>query len=124
LALVTSKDEEEDEVDRPQTDGSRGSADTDATLVEDAPMSVSSPRANTPLSPGSVLGKRTRGEGGSKTSDGDVEMAQASMEPSPAPPTAPKRKATQPVNSGMMFGKYVILGLLLGLILRPHRETT
>ncbi|KAG2149405.1 hypothetical protein BD769DRAFT_1624093 [Suillus cothurnatus] len=52
LALVTSRDEEEEEADRGGTDSSN---DTDATLVEDGP--VRSPDSN-----GSVLGKRPRDE--------------------------------------------------------------
>ncbi|TFY78461.1 hypothetical protein EWM64_g5551 [Hericium alpestre] len=55
LALVTSKDEEEDDVDRGGTDSSN---DTDATLVEDTPMhtAVASPIEGS----SSVLGKRAR----------------------------------------------------------------
>ncbi|GLB43607.1 putative peptidase C19 family protein [Lyophyllum shimeji] len=55
LALVTSRDEEEDEADKGGTDSSN---DTDATLVEDAPprVAVESPTR----SPNSVLGKRSR----------------------------------------------------------------
>jgi ubiquitin carboxyl-terminal hydrolase 25/28 len=52
LALVTSRDEEEEEADRGGTDSSN---DTDATLVEDGP--VRSPDSN-----GTVLGKRPRDE--------------------------------------------------------------
>ncbi|KAJ3512278.1 hypothetical protein NLJ89_g3608 [Agrocybe chaxingu] len=55
LALVTSRDEEEDEVDRGGTDSSN---DTDATLVEDGPSRSS---FHPTQSPGkSVLGKRPR----------------------------------------------------------------
>jgi ubiquitin carboxyl-terminal hydrolase 25/28 len=58
LALVTSKDEEEEEADRGGTDSSN---DTDATLVDDGPprfpVSESSLVAR---SPSSVLGKRPR----------------------------------------------------------------
>jgi len=62
LALVTSRDEEEDEVDKSGTDSSN---DTDATLVEDAPsrlpLSESSPASHSPTrSSNSVLGKRAR----------------------------------------------------------------
>ena len=62
LALVTSRDEEEDEVDRGGTDSSN---DTDATLVEDAPSRISTTEQSphSPLrSPDSVLGKRLRDE--------------------------------------------------------------
>ena len=61
LALVTSRDEEEDEVDKGGTDSSN---DTDATLVDDGPSRSS---ILTPLltsqssgSSSSVLGKRPR----------------------------------------------------------------
>jgi ubiquitin carboxyl-terminal hydrolase 25/28 len=63
LALVTSRDEEEDEVDKSGTDSSN---DTDATLVEDAPsrvpISETSPPSphSPPRTPDSVLGKRAR----------------------------------------------------------------
>lgn len=63
LALVTSRDEEEDEVDKGGTDSSN---DTDATLVDDGPsrfpVSDQSPRSprSPARSPGSVLGKRPR----------------------------------------------------------------
>lgn len=53
LALVTSRDEEEEEADRGGTDSSN---DTDATLVEDGPVRSSYD------SNGSVLGKRPRDE--------------------------------------------------------------
>lgn len=59
LALVTSRDEEEDEVDRGGTDSSN---DTDATLVEDAPTRVSATEqsSHSPVRSGTVLGKRLR----------------------------------------------------------------
>ena len=70
LALVTSRDEEEDEIDKGGTDSSN---DTDATLVEDSP---SRPSAETPSSPPatgkSVLGKRVR-ELDRKGNEMDVE---------------------------------------------------
>lgn len=62
LALVTSKDEEEDNGDSVQTDSSN---DTDATLVEDAPPRHTPERLSSPASrgsPSSVLGKRPRNE--------------------------------------------------------------
>ncbi len=63
LALVTSRDEEEDEADKGGTESSN---DTDATLVEDGPSRfVSEPLPLSPpspsRSPNSILGKRTRG---------------------------------------------------------------
>lgn len=72
LALVTSRDEEDDEVDRGGTDSSN---DTDATLVEDAPSRVPAidPAPKSPLrSPGSILGKRLR-EGPREKSQMDVD---------------------------------------------------
>jgi len=63
LALVTSRDEEEDEADKGGTDSSN---DTDATLVDDGPsrFPVSEPSPRSPRSPArspaSVLGKRPR----------------------------------------------------------------
>ncbi|KAH9830534.1 cysteine proteinase [Rhodofomes roseus] len=69
LALVTSQDEEEDDISRPGTEGSN---DTDATLVEDVPShSGYDPPSPPPLaSPTeSVLGKRHRG-----SDDMDVDM--------------------------------------------------
>jgi ubiquitin carboxyl-terminal hydrolase 25/28 len=60
LALVTSRDEEEDEADKGGTDSSN---DTDATLVDDAPPRVlpsDQPSESPTRSPGSVLGKRPR----------------------------------------------------------------
>ncbi|KAH9913522.1 uncharacterized protein B0H18DRAFT_1047995 [Fomitopsis serialis] len=69
LALVTSQDEEEDDISRPGTEGSN---DTDATLVEDVPSrSAYDPPSPSPLaSPTeSVLGKRHRG-----SDEMDVDM--------------------------------------------------
>jgi ubiquitin carboxyl-terminal hydrolase 25 len=69
LALVTSKDEEEDEADK---NGTVSSNDTDATLVDDPSSIVPSSTSESMLSPkspqqtpGSILGKRFR--------DGDRE---------------------------------------------------
>jgi ubiquitin carboxyl-terminal hydrolase 25/28 len=103
LALVMSKDEEDDEADRLQTDGSNGSADTDATLVEDGAMRMS-PRGGSPLSPGSILGKRTREASASQAKDDDIVMAKSA----PVPAALAKRKATE-IDSGMMFGSVSIL---------------
>jgi ubiquitin carboxyl-terminal hydrolase 25/28 len=64
LALVTSKDEEEDEGDKAGTDSSN---DTDVTLVEDGSTRVSAPPETMTASPVqgsfSILGKRSRGTG-------------------------------------------------------------
>ena len=61
LALITSRDEEEDEVDKGGTDSSN---DTDATLVEDGSSrsSILAPlrTSQSPSSSSSVLGKRPR----------------------------------------------------------------
>lgn len=71
LALVTSRDEEEEEIDKSGTDCSN---DTDATLVEDGassqpPVETSSPHVSTGKS---VLGKRGR-ELDRKGNEMDVE---------------------------------------------------
>ncbi|KAF5368322.1 hypothetical protein D9758_002467 [Tetrapyrgos nigripes] len=79
LALVTSKDEEDDEIDKGGTDSSN---DTDATLVEDGPSRyqvTASPTSPTP-SPGSVLGKRSRGLN-RRASDMDIDARPGSMSP-------------------------------------------
>jgi ubiquitin carboxyl-terminal hydrolase 25/28 len=64
LALVTSKDEEEEEGDKAGTDSSN---DTDVTLVEDGSTRVSAPPDTITSSPirssFSILGKRSRGTG-------------------------------------------------------------
>jgi ubiquitin carboxyl-terminal hydrolase 25 len=61
LALVTSKDEEEEDGDKGGTDSSN---DTDATLVEDAPSHFTAPPEEISQPPSrsspSVLGKRSR----------------------------------------------------------------
>jgi ubiquitin carboxyl-terminal hydrolase 25 len=122
LALVTSKDEEEDDVDRNGTDSSN---DTDATLVEDAPSRL--PASETPAgSPGSgeassssVLGKRGR-EQGRRSEDIVVDMdvdgglpisrtesdkdafVMVSKPSSPRPSEQPGKKTAS--ESVMMFG--------------------
>ena len=62
LALVTSKDEEEEEGEKAGTDSSN---DTDVTLVEDGSTRVSAPSETITASPVqtsfSILGKRSRG---------------------------------------------------------------
>jgi len=64
LALVTSKDEEEEEGDKAGTDSSN---DTDVTLVEDGSTRVSAQSETMTASPVqasfSILGKRSRGTG-------------------------------------------------------------
>jgi ubiquitin carboxyl-terminal hydrolase 25 len=76
LALVTSRDEEEDEV------GTDSSNDTDATLVEDTPtrISTSDQSRHSPLrSPSSVLGKRLRDQPRQR-SEMDVDSPNAESE--------------------------------------------
>lgn len=97
LALVTSRDEEEDEVDRGGTDSSN---DTDATLVDDTPARapVSDQARQSPLrSPGSVLGKRLRDESLQK-SDMDVDSPQLDKDGFVivSSPTSPHRSSTSP----------------------------
>ncbi|KAL0951889.1 hypothetical protein HGRIS_008546 [Hohenbuehelia grisea] len=85
LALVTSRDEEDEEADKGGTDSSN---DTDATLVEDGPSRfVSEPLPQSPKSPlqspGSVLGKRPRG----------VERSRSAMDvDSPAAASSPREQ--------------------------------
>lgn len=87
LALVTSRDEEEDE-DKGGTDSSN---DTDATLVEDGPSRflASSPTMDMPRSPpissGSVLGKRPR----DRELDPSVMDVDGSVAGSPPKSTSP-----------------------------------
>ncbi|KAI0749035.1 hypothetical protein C8Q74DRAFT_1374129 [Fomes fomentarius] len=94
LALVTSQDEEEDEMDKAGTDSSNN---TDATLVDDlAPSrstfdrSSSSPmQLQTPKNPtGSVLGKRSRDADPESAMDGDTPAH------SPPHPSADTRSPT------------------------------
>jgi ubiquitin carboxyl-terminal hydrolase 25/28 len=74
LALVTSRDEEDDEIEKGGTDSSN---DTDATLVDDGVSrpSLTGPSQESnrspPLSPDSVLGKRARDE--KKSNDMDID---------------------------------------------------
>ena len=130
LALVTSKDEEDD-IEQTATDSSN---DTDATLVEDA-LPRAGPVTGSPVgSPGasssSVLGKRSRDkEIGSRMSidsvtdkdnfviiskspdagpssaaaAAEIEMkdAEAPAQSGPKPPPLPPRKTSESV---MMFG--------------------
>ncbi|KAK7063918.1 USP domain-containing protein [Favolaschia claudopus] len=104
LALVTSKDEEDDE-DKGGTDTSN---DTDATLVEDGPtrpavsspsqmaMDVDSPRPDSSSAPTTIP---SGGEpSSSKIISGDTTVTKKA-------PTLPPRKATEVSNSTMMFGK-------------------
>ena len=94
LALVTSRDEEEDEADKGGTDSSN---DTDATLVDDAPArivnettTIEIPRSPS-RSPNSVLGKRAR----------DVERQPSAMDlDPPSPPRNPDHFGSSPMRGG------------------------
>jgi ubiquitin carboxyl-terminal hydrolase 25/28 len=92
LALVTSRDEEEDEADRGGTDSSN---DTDATLVEDGPPRIAlaeaspkSPRSPT-RSPNSILGKRPR----------DVDRQPSAMDLDSPIPQSPDVDGYAPLSS-------------------------
>lgn len=114
LALVTSKDEEEDEAagrvdERAKSDGSN---DTDATLVDDAPprvMRVDSPAVDAASPSSSVLGKRPRTPAPPDGTDMDVDSPapQSAPAPAPQPPALPPRPvvASSSNGGGMMFGK-------------------
>ena len=133
LALVTSKDEEE-EGDKAGTDSSN---DTDVTLVEDGSTRVSAPPETITTSPirtsFSILGKRSRGAGSKMEidvpdvdKDKDYVIVSKPGTPVRSPtelspenqtttgdvemagmekpgPTSPVRKGT----TGMMFGKVI-----------------
>ncbi|KAK7464469.1 ubiquitin-specific protease ubp2 [Stygiomarasmius scandens] len=93
LALVTSKDEEDDEMDKGGTDSSN---DTDATLVEDGPSRYQATASPTsPTASDSVLGKR-------QASDMDIDTRAGSMSPrmrSPASSPSASSYATGPSTS-------------------------
>jgi ubiquitin carboxyl-terminal hydrolase 25 len=103
LALVTSRDEEEDEADKGGTDSSN---DTDATLVDDAPSRYTLPEQppNSPSqSPGSILGKRPR-DVDKQRNEMDVDSTESFVmvshqSPSPVPAGEPSsskpREATR-----------------------------
>lgn len=79
LALVTSRDEEEDEIDKGGTDSSN---DTDATLVEDGPSrpTIDSPDLSQTAEK-SVLGKRGRDlDGKGNEMEVDSPISQSPME--------------------------------------------
>lgn len=101
LALVTSKDEEEDEAKlKPQTTATGSTASTDATLVEESASSslpstfATAPLASTSTSThppsGSVLGKRSREE------DMDIEMVDPSSKP-----RSPRNEGSPPPDKTM-----------------------
>jgi ubiquitin carboxyl-terminal hydrolase 25/28 len=150
LALVTSKDEEEEEGDKAGTDSSN---DTDVTLVEDGstrvPVSSETMTTSPVQASFSILGKRSRGTG----SKMDVDAPDADKEkdyvivskpgtpvqsPAELPPEsqattgdvemleAEKAKPTTPVRkgtTGMMFGTIETAHLQL-LLITPCRPAT
>jgi ubiquitin carboxyl-terminal hydrolase 25 len=88
LALVTSRDEEEDEADKGGTDSSN---DTDATLVDDAPSRfpvLDQSSKSPPPPPGSVLGKRPREQRTEMDVDGPMTEGYV-MVPLPQHPNSP-----------------------------------
>lgn len=113
LALVTSKDEEEDE-DKGGTDSSN---DTDATLVEDGPARVTASTLSAVAAPSQdcVMDVDTsRPESSLMRSASPVGSGEASSSKIPPasgevslkkPPTLPPRKSAEVSDSTMMFGK-------------------
>lgn len=79
LALVTSRDEEEDEADKGGTDSSN---DTDATLVDDGPSRAPAQSQSPPRSSSTVLGKRPR----------DIDRQRSSMDVDSPIVSSPKDK--------------------------------
>lgn len=79
LALVTSRDEEEEEADKGGTDSSN---DTDATLVDDGPSRVPAQSQSPPRSSSTVLGKRPR----------DIDRQRSSMDVDSPIVSSPKDK--------------------------------
>lgn len=155
LALVTSRDEEEDEIDKGGTESSN---DTDATLVEDGVTRTATAPPHLSQSPkrssSTVLGKRPRDQQRQamdvddpisqspskdkesispqrlrsspevqspkpaqvepsssrlKDKDGDVKMD------SPVPVSQKARKKTEVSDSGMMFGRYILIRIIHGM---------
>jgi ubiquitin carboxyl-terminal hydrolase 25/28 len=107
LALVTSRDEEDDEIEKGGTDSSN---DTDATLVDDGvsrPSLAGPPRDSSPQSP-SVLGKRGRDEKKSTDMEIDSPICESPHDkegyvlvssPPKAPPEPSQDSAPQPSSS-------------------------
>ncbi|KAJ7269369.1 hypothetical protein B0H12DRAFT_34857 [Mycena haematopus] len=108
LALVTSKDEEEDE-DRGGTDSSN---DTDATLVEDGPArpAVSSPTQETAMEvdsprPDAMVRSTSPSRSGEASSSKIPAATAGDVSVTKKAPPLPARKATEVSDSTMMFGK-------------------
>ncbi|EKM83956.1 hypothetical protein AGABI1DRAFT_67056 [Agaricus bisporus var. burnettii JB137-S8] len=107
LALVTSRDEEDDEIEKGGTDSSN---DTDATLVDDGisrPSLTGQPREASPQSP-SVLGKRARDEKKSTDMEVDSPICESPRDkegfvlvssPPKVPRESPKDPAAEPSTS-------------------------
>lgn len=131
LALVTSKDEEEDE-DKGGTDSSN---DTDATLVEDGParipasdqpsvsgptqgssMDVDNPRSDKDNVPMRTASPLTNGE----ASSSKIPAADAAV--NKRAPTLPTRKTADVSDSTMMFGELRLGSPSLHLLIDGCRE--
>jgi ubiquitin carboxyl-terminal hydrolase 25/28 len=107
LALVTSKDEDEDiETGKTGTDSSNS---TDATLVEE-PAATSRVADEFSHDTKSVLGKRDRGDRWKSSPvepSFETSLTQSTDQP-PTPPPLPPRKKPAPSDSVMMFGNLVL----------------
>ncbi|KAJ7754991.1 hypothetical protein DFH07DRAFT_496988 [Mycena maculata] len=111
LALVTSKDEEEDE-DKGGTDSSN---DTDATLVDDGPARITAsdqPPVSSPtrddrmdLDKENVPVRSTSPLGSGEASSSKISADPSADSTAKRPPQLPPRKATEVSDSTMMFGK-------------------
>ncbi|KAJ7150387.1 hypothetical protein C8R46DRAFT_502972 [Mycena filopes] len=108
LALVTSKDEEEDE-DKGGTDSSN---DTDATLVEDGPARIipsDQPSVSSPDSPMDIdvprLDEASASTSGEASSSKIPVAASADVSVAKKAPPLPPRKTAEVSDSTMMFGK-------------------
>nr|GAT59850.1 predicted protein [Mycena chlorophos] len=98
LALVTSKDEEEDE-DRANTDSSN---DTDATLVDEG--GAGAPRISTQSNAMDVDSPEVPPRTNSPVGTAEAGSSKAAAKKAAAPPL-PARKAAEASGSEMMFGK-------------------
>lgn len=99
LALVTSKDEEDDaDTNKNGTDSSNS---TDATLVEEALTAMPAEKSVMETKP--ILGKRERVD---QVDDNDSSLTADASKPreSNAPPPLPPRRKQMHTDSVMMFG--------------------